>query len=57
MFSGILVALCVYKQILQLFRPTSKATHFDLTDDFYKLTVEEIKREVKAKYVCVYYDD
>ena len=37
--------------------PTSKATHFDLTNDFYKLTVEEIKREVKAKYVCVYYDD
>ena len=35
--------------------PTSKATHFDLTNDFYKLTVEEIKREVKAKYVrmCV----
>ena len=23
----------------------------DLMDDFYKLTVEEIKREMKAKYV------
>jgi len=33
-----------------LYKPSSKATHFDLPADFYKLKVEEIKKEMKARY-------
>ncbi|XP_065885217.1 UBX domain-containing protein 6-like [Dysidea avara] len=37
----------------KLFKPSSKATHFDLPNDFYKLKVEEIKKEMKARSEAV----
>ena len=34
---------------LQVFRPSSRATHFTLPDDFYHLTLDEVKKEQKAR--------
>lgn len=36
---------------MTVYRATSHAHHFDLPSDFYNLTVEEIKREQKLKWV------
>ncbi|MDA8032383.1 MAG: hypothetical protein MPK62_14915 [Alphaproteobacteria bacterium] len=37
---------------LTVYRATSRAHHFDLPSEFYNLTIEEIKREQKLKWVC-----
>ena len=34
---------------LQVFKPSFKATTFDLPDSFFNLSVDEIRREQKAK--------
>ena len=35
---------------LQVFKPSPRATHFDLPKDFFNLTLEEIKKEQKQRY-------
>ncbi len=37
---------------LQVFKPLSRATHFDLPKHFFNLTLEEIKKEQKQRCVC-----
>ena len=37
---------------LQVFRSSSRVTHFDLPNEFYKLSVDEIKKEQKLRYIC-----
>ena len=38
---------------LQVFRPSPRVTHFDLPSEFYKLSVDEIKKEQKLRLVNI----
>ena len=41
--------VCKVDRNLQIFKPSFRATHFDLPESFFNLTVEEIRKEQKQK--------
>ena len=44
---------CEVDRNLQVFQPTSKIEKFNLPDDFFNLTADEVKREQKMRCVCI----